>query len=151
LEDASPGVPSETRSQTTNAEPGREARTSTPRTANLFAPITDPTPVTEGVSTPPDTSQGGTELRRSTRSTAGKFQTVRYADVLLARVESFTDESMHSKLAYMAELQTDWEEGTINISDPIVYAAKSKDADNPSFHEEMHGDTQEQYLEAMKV
>jgi hypothetical protein len=71
--------------------------------------------------------------------------------VFLARVEDFTYDSMHSQLAYMAELQTYWEEGTINISDPGVYAEKSKDADNPSFHEAMHGDAQEQYLEAMKV
>jgi hypothetical protein len=51
----------------------------------------------------------------------------------------------------MAELQTDWEEGTINISDPRVYAATIKYAENPSFHEAMNGDAQEQYLEAMKV
>jgi hypothetical protein len=39
----------------------------------------------------------------------------------------------------------------MKISDPTVYEAKSKDAYNPSFHEAMHGDAQEQYLEAMKV
>jgi hypothetical protein len=120
-------------------------------TSNQFAPVTDPPPETEGVSTTPNTFQEGTELRRSTRSTARKFQTAWYADVCLARVEDFTDDSMHSQLAYMAELHTDWEERTINISDPRVYAAKSKDGDNPSFHEAMHGDDQEQYLEAMKV
>jgi hypothetical protein len=49
-----------------------------------------PTPETEGevsqiegVTTP----SGGGELRRSTHSTAGKFQTARYADVFLARVD----------------------------------------------------------------
>jgi hypothetical protein len=150
-EDASPGVPSETRSHTTHAEVGREARASTPHTSNLFAPVTDSTPGTEGVSTPPGTSQEETELRRSTRSTAGKFQTARYADVFLARVEDFAYDSNHSQVAYMAELQTYCKEGTINISDPRVYAAKSKDAENPSFHEAMHGDAQEQYLEEMKV
>jgi hypothetical protein len=71
--------------------------------------------------------------------------------VFLARVKDFADDSMYSQLAYQAELQTNWEEGTINISDPRVYADKSKDAYNPSFHEEMHGDAHEQYLEAMKV
>jgi hypothetical protein len=40
---------------------------------------------TEGVTTP----SGGGELRRSTLSTAGKFQTARYADVFLARVEDY--------------------------------------------------------------
>jgi hypothetical protein len=51
----------------------------------------------------------------------------------------------------MAELQTYGEDGTINISDPRVNAAKYKDADNPSFHEAMHGDAHEQYFESMKV
>jgi hypothetical protein len=45
-----------------------------------------------------------------------------------------------------------WDEGTVNISDTRVYAAKkTRDAYNPSFHEAMHGDHQEQYLEAMKI
>jgi hypothetical protein len=52
----------------------------------------------------------------------------------------------------LSELQTDWDEVTVNISYPIVYAAKkTRDADNPSFNEAMHGDHQEQYLEAMKI
>jgi hypothetical protein len=53
-------------------------------------------------------------------------------------------------MAYMAELQTYWEEVTINISGPIVYAAKIKDTDNPIFQEAIHGDAQEHYLEATK-
>jgi hypothetical protein len=55
-------------------------------------------------------------------------------------------------MAYLSELQTDWDEGTINISDPRVYAENNtRDADNPSFHEAMHGEHKEQYLEAMKI
>jgi hypothetical protein len=27
-------------------------------------------------------------------------------------------------MAYLSELQTDWDEGTVNISDPRVYTAK---------------------------
>jgi hypothetical protein len=55
-------------------------------------------------------------------------------------------------MAYLCELQTYWDEGTVNISDPRVYSAKKKrDEDNLSFHEAMHGDHQEQYLEAMKI
>jgi hypothetical protein len=38
----------------------------------------------------------------------------------------------------LSELQTDWDEGTVNIY-------------GPTFHESMHGDHQEQYLEAMKI
>jgi hypothetical protein len=52
----------------------------------------------------------------------------------------------------LSELQTYWYEGKVNISDPRVYAAKkTRDAENPRFHEAMHGDHQEQYLEAMKI
>jgi hypothetical protein len=55
-------------------------------------------------------------------------------------------------MEYLSELQTDWDEGTFNISDPRVYAPKQiRDADNPHFHEAMHGYHQEQYLEAMKI
>jgi hypothetical protein len=103
---------------------------------------------TDGVKTPP----GGGELRCSTRSTAGKFQTARYADVLLARVEDYENESNYSQMAYLSELQTDWDERPVNISDPRVYAAtKTRDAYHPRFHEAMHGDHQEQYLGAMKI
>jgi hypothetical protein len=85
---------------------------------------------------------------RSTRSTAGKFQTARYADVFLARVEDYENESNYSQMAYLSELQTDWDEGTVKIYDPRVYAAKkTRDADNPSFLEAMHGYHQEQYVE----
>jgi hypothetical protein len=110
---------------------------------------------TEGENAPTEgafPSPAGPQLRRSNRSTAGKFQTARYADAFLARVEYYGDQSNYSQMAYLSELQTDWDEGTVNISDPRVYAAKkTRDADNPSFHEAMHGDPQEQYLEAMKI
>jgi hypothetical protein len=71
--------------------------------------------------------------------------------VFLAPVEEFEDKSMYSQLDYMDELQADWEDGTINIYDTKMYAAKIKYAENPSFYEAIHGDAQEQYLEAMKV
>jgi hypothetical protein len=55
------------------------------------------------------------------------------------------NQSNYSQMAYLSELQTDWDEGTVTISDPILYAAKkTRDADNPRFHEAMHGDDQEQ-------
>jgi hypothetical protein len=103
---------------------------------------------TEGVTTPP----GGGELRCSTCSTAGRFQTAPYVDVFLARVKDYEDQSNYSQMAYLSELQTDWDAGTVNISGPIVYTANmTRDADNPSFHEAMHGDQHEQYLEAMNI
>jgi hypothetical protein len=93
---------------------------------------------TEGSNSPTEgalSSPAGPELRRSTRSTSGKFQTARYADSFLARVEYYGDQSNYSQMAYLSN----WDEGTVNISDPRVYAAKkTRDADNPSFHEAIH-------------
>jgi hypothetical protein len=38
-------------------------------------------------------------------------------------------------MAYLSN----WDEGAVNISDPRVYAAKkTRDADNPSFHEAIY-------------
>jgi hypothetical protein len=54
---------------------------------------------TEGVTTP----SGAGELSLSTRSTAGKFQTARYADVFLARVEDYENESNYSQMVYLSE------------------------------------------------
>jgi hypothetical protein len=48
-------------------------------------------------------------------------------------------------MVYFSELHTDWDDGAVNISDPRVYAAKkTQDANNPSFHEDMHGYYQDQ-------
>jgi hypothetical protein len=46
-------------------------------------------------------------------------------------------------MAYLSELQTDWmrEQST----------SKTRYAGNPTFHEAMHGDNQEQYLESMNI
>jgi hypothetical protein len=55
-------------------------------------------------------------------------------------------------MTLLSELQTYWDEGTLYISDPRVYfAKKTRDAYNPSFHEDIHGYHQEQYLEEMKI
>jgi hypothetical protein len=52
----------------------------------------------------------------------------------------------------MDELQTHWGEGNAKILDPQLYAANtSRDEDIPSFHEAIHGNAQEQYLEAMNI
>jgi hypothetical protein len=48
-------------------------------------------------------------------------------------------------MAYLSEFQTEGDKETVNISDPRLYAAtNTRDAHNPSFHEAMHGDHQEQ-------
>jgi hypothetical protein len=72
--------------------------------------------------------------------------------VFLARVEDYGDQSNYSQMAYLSELQTNWDEERFNISDPRVYATKkTRDADNPSFHETIRGDNQEHYLEAVNI
>jgi hypothetical protein len=47
--------------------------------------------------------------------------------VFLARAEDIADESNFSQMAYMAEIQVEREEETINISNPRFYAANNKD------------------------
>jgi hypothetical protein len=144
---------------TSTEAPSQEIHSQTPVTHQVTAPSAsasfEPTTSTEVANAPTEgalSSPAGPQLRRSTRSTAGNFQTARYADAFLARVEDYGDQSNYSQMAYLSELQTDWDEGTVNISDPRVYSAKkTTDADNPNFHEAMHGDHQEQYLEAMKI
>jgi hypothetical protein len=141
----------EAQSQETHSQTPVAIRGTTPSASTNFEPAKS----TEGANSPTEgelPSPAGPQLRRSTRSTAGKLQTARYADAFLARVEDYGDQSSYSQMAYLSDLQTDWDEGTVNISDPRVYVAKkTRDADNPSFHEAMHGDNQEQYLEAMKI
>jgi hypothetical protein len=62
---------------------------------------------------------------------------------VLSCVEDYTDSSKYSKLTYMAELQTHWDEGNVNILDPQLYVAKTGDEDSPSFNKAIHGDAQE--------
>jgi hypothetical protein len=144
---------------TSTEAPSQKMHSQTPATHQGTTPSDstsfEPTASTEGANAPTEgafPSPAGPQLRRSTPSTAGKFQTARYADAFLARVEDYGDQSNYSQMAYLSELQTDRDEGTVNISDPRVYAAKkTRDADNPIFHEAMHGYHQEPYLEAMKI
>jgi hypothetical protein len=59
--------------------------------------------------------------------------------VLLARVEDYGDQSNYSQIAYLSELQTDWDEVTVNISDARIYESKNtRDTDNQSFHKATH-------------
>jgi len=54
-------------------------------------------------------------------------------------------------LAYHAALETDFDSGLSNISDPRAYAAshRLKDPDNPSWYEAMNGDAADAYMAAM--
>ena len=55
------------------------------------------------------------------------------------------------QLAYLAELNTCYDSGEVNIVDPRVYAAKKwSDPDTPNFHQAMNGPHVDEYVEAMK-
>jgi hypothetical protein len=48
----------------------------------------------------------GSQLRRSSHTTSGKFQTARYSDFFLARVEDYGGQSNYSQMEYLSEIQT---------------------------------------------
>ena len=55
-------------------------------------------------------------------------------------------------MAYIAEVQTDFDSGLLEISDPRIYATKvKKDPDMPNFHEAMFGPDVKQYKESMQI
>jgi len=99
--------------------------------------------------------EGG--LRRSGRSTRGRFSSTRYVDeVFLSRLLSpGSDPEGHDmQLAYLAEGCVDFDTGEIDIQDPRAYAAKTRqrtDADTPSFREATQGEHAEHYIAAMKL
>ena len=101
-------------------------------------------------------TEGAEGLRRSSRSTKGQYQSTKYhEEVFLTQVVPDNDVYGNAaQAAYLAELYTDQDTGICDITDPRVYAAKTKkgfDPDQPSFHQAINGEFAEQYLEAMKI
>ena len=94
-------------------------------------------------------------VRRSARSTKGKFQTPHFRDqAFLSSIDRFSDPDGHeAQLAYLAELFTCSDTGTMDVSDPRAYAAKQRggDADNPTFQQAMNGPAADEYITAMKL
>ena len=106
-------------------------------------------------------------LRRSSRATRGSRQSVKFEDMnflatcgstkfvgesYLASVSpSIPPSSTTAKLAYAAELETDFDSGEIQCADPRAYAAKFKtyNADNPSFNMAMSGEHAHEWQKAM--
>jgi hypothetical protein len=99
-------VPFDT-SPTTDVEPERAS--------NQVDPVTS----TARISTPesmPLNPSTGPQLWRSTRINTGKFlPRYEHEYAFLSRLEDYSEESNFSQLAYMAELQTDWEDVIVNI------------------------------------
>jgi hypothetical protein len=69
-------------------------------------------------------------LLRSTRSTAGqRLGKLYHKEAFLAKVcsdDAPSCESSNGHLAYLAELHTDMNDGTLDIIDPRVYAANKR-------------------------
>jgi hypothetical protein len=109
-----------------------------PTQAPTIVPLPSPTVKSEGASAPVNTEG----VRHSTRSNAGKRLGKRYdEEAFLACVcadDALPCESADGQLAYLAELHTDMNDGTLDIIDPIVYTAKkrkSHDPDTPMLHD----------------
>jgi hypothetical protein len=82
----------EAQSQETRSQTPITIGNTMPSDSNSFVQAT----ATEGENAPTEGAlpyPAGPELRRSTRSTAGKFHTARYADLFLARVKDYGDQS----------------------------------------------------------
>ena len=94
-------------------------------------------------------------VRRSTRANRGIRTVTRFQDeAYFASVPDTIDPRSNSAtLAYMAELSTDLDTGTVECADHRAYAAKFKmyDEDNPSFTMALSGSAAGKWKEAMVV
>ena len=91
-------------------------------------------------------------LRTSKRANKGIKTSLRYIEEYLAQVTSSTDvTSTSSQLDYLAEVETDWDYGELNCSDPRAFAAKFKtySADNPSYNMALTSDRAHEWEKAM--
>ena len=91
--------------------------------------------------------------RRSSRNTKGERVSQYFHDEFhLASVKpSEKPSSMIAKMAYTAELETDWNSGEIHCSEPRAYAEKFKvyNEDNPSFNMALSGEHAHEWQKAM--
>ena len=140
------------------AMPLEEPSSSAPESSSS-APISSSLPIT---SQPPNLRRSPrltpSSPRRSTRSTKGSYQTVKYTDEIQGNYGSVGSipgkgdlRSHEALLAYQAELDTDLDTGEMHCVDPRAYAAKFKrpDADNPSYNMAMTGTHSNEYQQAM--
>jgi len=144
-------IPAGTRPVTQEGESQGSSSQAPPPPADRQHVPTPPTAPTAPTQHPP-TPLNEAGLRRSSRSTKGTFPSSKYIDeIYLSSVELGRDHQ-ELQLAYLAELQTDFESGIINVNDPRAYAAKMRknDPDNPSYHQAMNGADVDSYVEAMK-
>lgn len=101
---------------------------------------------------PTDDSSITLSHSRSERSNKGSHQSVRYIDeVFLAHVTSHHPSSAVVNLVYKAELESDFDNGKINCTDPRAYAVKFKmyDEDKPSYNMAMTEKPSVEYQQTM--
>ena len=124
----------------------------TPQQSSTPVPNISPVPTISDQPSP--ISQVTSEPRRSSRATKGKFDSTRYInEVYLSQVIKSDQSYQDQQLAYLAEIQTDYDSGIMNCQDPRAYTARTKkafDPDTPNWHEAMHGPEAEHYIDAMK-
>jgi len=112
------------------------------------------TPIPNISDQPSPIPQVTSEPRRSSRATKGKFDSTRYInEVYLSQVIKSDQSYQDQQLAYLAEIQTDYDSCIMNCQDPRAYTARTKkdfDPDTPNWHEAMHGPEAEHYIDAMK-
>ena len=74
-------------------------------------------------------------------------------EVFNSSLNSSSDSHQDQILTYHAALQTDYDTGHFNVSDPRAYAARHKlnYLELPFLYEALHGDASHHYIEAMKL
>lgn len=91
-------------------------------------------------------------VRRSARTTKGTLSSTKYIDEVYLTSVHLGRDHQELQLAYLAELQTYFNTGIINVTDPRAYATKSFliDPDTPSFQEAMNSEDLDHYVAAMQ-
>jgi hypothetical protein len=91
--------------------------------------------------------------RVSSRSNKGQHSTRYIDEVFLSSVNKTSQSSQDSRLAYVADLSTDFDTGLLNCTDPRAYVAKTrnKDPDTPTYQAAMTGPHADEYRKAMEL
>ena len=112
--------------------------------------------IPDSIASSPHSSPPVPAVRRSERTNKGHYNCTKYIDeVYLTMLDQTKHDNFYKKqLAYSAELLTCFDTGVHNITDPRVYAAKTRrkdDPDSPTFHQAIHGENSEEYIKAMQI
>ena len=85
----------------------------------------------------------------------GQYTQTKYSDKVYCNMTNPTQNqnAYEQQLAYTAELFTCCDTGFHDITDPRVYAAKTRqnDPDSPTFHQAINGENAEEYIKAMQT